>query len=186
MKKSLVLLLLPFVALMPACSNDNSQSKSPTSEASAEFNDADVMFAQMMIPHHEQAVELSDMALDPTTLASKQVRDLALQIKNAQDPEITQMQTWLSEWGMPLSPEDGMDHSSMMGGMLSDDEMAQLRTLKGEAFDKAWIAGMIAHHKGAIDMATDVVKAGSSVDVRNLATAIISTQQAEIDTLEAL
>lgn len=186
MKKSLALLMIPFVALLPACSNDNSQTESPTSEASAQFNAADIMFAQMMIRHHEQAIEMSDMALDSTTLANEQVLDLALQIKNAQDPEIKQMKDWLTSWGKPITPIDGMDHSSMMDGMLSSDELSELAMLKGPAFDKAWIQEMIAHHKGAVAMAEDVVADGSHPDVRKLAETIISSQQAEIDTLEGL
>jgi uncharacterized protein (DUF305 family) len=186
MKKSLVLLLLPIAVTLPACSSSNTQSDPSTSESIASFNDADIMFAQMMIPHHEQAIEMSDMALDPTTLANEQVRDLALQIKNAQDPEIKQMKDWLTSWGKPTTPTDGMDHSSMMDGMLSSDELSELATLKGPAFDKAWIQAMIAHHKGAVAMAEDVVADGSHPDVRKLAETIISSQQAEIDTLEGL
>lgn len=144
------------------------------------------MFAQMMIPHHEQAIEMSDMALDPTIGASQQVRDLATQIKNAQDPEIKLMKDWLTSWGKPLSPDDGMDHSSMMSGMLSTDDLAQLGTLSGASFDKAWIEAMIAHHKGAVDMANDVVSGGSDGQVRELAQGIISSQQAEIELLNKL
>jgi uncharacterized protein (DUF305 family) len=186
MKKSLVLLLLPLTVLLPACSNSDSQSDPSTSESEASFNDADIMFAQMMIPHHEQAIEMSDMALDPTTLAGQQVGDLALQIKNAQDPEIKQMQRWLTGWGEPLTPKDGMDHSSMMEGMLSAEEMFELSSMNGPLFDRAWTQAMIAHHKGAVAMAEDVIADGSHPEVRELAETIISTQQAEIKTLEQL
>jgi uncharacterized protein (DUF305 family) len=186
MKKSLVLLLLPIAVLLSACSDSNTQSDPSTSESIASFNDADIMFAQMMIPHHEQAIEMSDMALDPTTLASEQVRDLALQIKSAQDPEIKQMQRWLTGWGKPLTPKDGTDHSSMMEGMLSSEEMSKLSSMKSPLFDKAWIQAMIAHHRGAVAMAEDIIADGSHPDVRKLAETIISSQQAEIDTLEKL
>ena len=85
---------------MSNMSNAPSGTEVTTSESS--FNDDDVMFAQMMIPHHEQALELADMALDPTLMASEQVKALAAQIKSAQDPEIDVMTQWLAEWNQPL------------------------------------------------------------------------------------
>lgn len=150
------------------------------------FNDADVMFAQMMVPHHEQAVEMADIALDPAVGAGTAVTGLATQIKAAQDPEIAQMKGLLGQWGRPLSPDDGMDHGSMMSGMLSPEQLDSLSTQRGPAFDAAWAAAMIAHHEGAIDMANDVLKDGTHPDVRELAGAIVTAQTAEIETLRPL
>jgi uncharacterized protein (DUF305 family) len=149
------------------------------------FNDADVMFAQMMIPHHEQALELADMALDPTLMASEQVKALASQIKAAQDPEIDVMTQWLTEWDQPLM-DMSEDHSMAMEGMLSIDELGALGQLTGEEFDQAWVSAMIAHHKGAIKMADTVKAEGESTLVQELADAIIQAQKSEIDTLELL
>ncbi len=149
------------------------------------FNDADIMFAQMMIPHHEQAIELADMALDPTLMASEQVKALASQIKNAQDPEIDVMTQWLSEWDQPLM-DMSEDHSMTMEGMLSIDELSALGQMSGEEFDQAWVSAMIAHHKGAIKMADTVKAEGKSAPVQELADAIIQAQKSEIDTLELL
>jgi uncharacterized protein (DUF305 family) len=149
------------------------------------FNDADVMFAQMMIPHHEQAIELADMALDPTLMASEQVKALASQIKSAQDPEIDLMAQWLNEWEQPLMGMS-VDHSMTMEGMLSIDELGAIGQMNGEEFDQAWIGAMIAHHKGAIEMADTVKAEGESALVQELADAIIQAQKSEIDTLELL
>lgn len=149
------------------------------------FNDADVMFAQMMIPHHEQALELADMALDPTLMASEQVQALASQIKAAQDPEIDVMTQWLDEWEQPLM-DMSVDHSMTMEGMLSVDELSALGQMSGEEFDQTWIQAMIAHHKGAIEMADTVKEEGESAEVQELADAIIQAQKLEIDTLELL
>lgn len=164
----------------------NSSQTSPTSPTSARFNDEDVMFAQMMIPHHEQAVEMSDIALDPTVGAGAQVVELATQIKGAQDPEIAQMRQFLAEWGMPETPDESVDHSSMMKGMLTIEELDGLATLRGSAFDVAWAKAMIAHHEGAIDMAEAVIAAGVNESAISLARAIIAAQQAEIETLKPL
>ncbi len=152
---------------------------------SADFNDADVMFAQMMIPHHEQAIEMSDIALDPNTGASAAIIALATQIKGAQDPEISQMKNLLTTWGMPTEM-GSMDHSSMMDGMLSLEEMDTLGQLKGAEFDKAWAKGMIAHHEGAIEMANDVLANGKNSEILALANAVVSGQSTEIETLKPL
>ena len=152
---------------------------------SADFNDADVMFAQMMIPHHEQAIEMSDIALDPNTGASAAVIALATQIKGAQDPEISQMKNLLTTWGMPMEM-GSMDHSSMMDGMLSLEDMDSLGQLKGAEFDKAWAKGMIAHHEGAIAMANDVLANGKNSEILALANAVVSGQSTEIETLKPL
>jgi len=152
---------------------------------SADFNDADVMFAQMMIPHHEQAIEMSDIALDPNTGASAAVIALATQIKGAQDPEISQMKNLLTTWGMPMEM-GSMDHSSMMDGMLTPEEMDTLGQLKGAEFDKAWAKGMIAHHEGAIAMANDVLANGKNSEILALANAVVSGQSTEIEILKPL
>jgi uncharacterized protein (DUF305 family) len=163
----------------------NSMMNDDDASDAGQADGADVMFAQMMIPHHEQALELADMALDPTLMASEQVKVLASQIKAAQDPEIDVMTQWLSEWDQPLM-DMSEDHSMTMEGMLSVDELSALGQMNGEEFDQAWIQAMIAHHKGAIEMADTVKAAGASALVQELADAIIQAQKSEIDTLELL
>ena len=167
--------------------SDMSTGSTNTDVAGSErgFNDADVMFAQMMIPHHEQAIELADIALDPTLMASEQVKTLASQIKLAQDPEIDLMTQWLTDWDQPLM-DMSEEHDMSMDGMLSVDEIAALGELTGAEFDQAWATAMIAHHKGAIKMADTVKAEGESALVQELADAIIQAQKSEIDTLELL
>ena len=175
--------------LLVACgSNSSSGTTEPseTSGARVAFNDADVMFAQMMIPHHEQAIEMSDIALDPTVGAGEAVRDLATRIKGAQDPEIEAMKGFLTGWGKSTEMDHSMDHSDMMSGMLSADELERLGTLRGAEFDRAWMTAMIAHHEGAIVMAEDVLKGGQNGEVRSLANTVISGQSAEITEMKSL
>ena len=160
-------------------------SSGSTIDQDASWNKADQKFVQEMIPHHEQALELADMALDPTLMASEQVKALASQIKAAQDPEIDVMTQWLTEWDQPLM-DMSEDHSMAMEGMLSIDELGALGQLTGEEFDQAWVSAMIAHHKGAIKMADTVKAEGESALVQELADAIIQAQKSEIDTLELL
>jgi len=168
---------------MSDMSTDSIGTNATSSESS--FNDADVMFAQMMIPHHEQAIELADMALDPTLMASEQVKTLASQIKSAQDPEIDLMTQWLTDWEKPLM-NMSEEHDMSMDGMLSVDEIAALGQLMGEEFDQAWATAMIAHHKGAIKMAETVKEDGKSTLVEDLASLIMQEQQSEITVLKTL
>lgn len=144
------------------------------------FNDDDVMFAQMMIPHHEQAIEMADIALDPLVGASDAVKSLATRIKAAQDPEITKMKSFLTSWKERLTPDSSMDHGDSMSGMLSADAMKKLSSLRGAEFDREWMTGMIEHHEGAIEMAKDVLKDGKDSAVKALANLVATVQDSEI------
>ena len=165
-------------------------TSSPTVAAGASataFNDADVAFAQGMIPHHEQAVEMAEIALDPAIGASPEIVGLATQIKAAQDPEIKLMTGWLTTWGTSMVMDTSDGHSmSDMEGMMSMEQMDGLNQAKGPDFDKMWATMMITHHTGAVTMAKAVQIAGSNADVRMLAGAIIAAQEAEIAELGKL
>ena len=147
-------------------------------EASASGSAAsmdDRMFLMMMVPHHEQAVEMSDLVLQSTR--NPEVKSLAEAIKAAQGPEIAKMKGWLDEWGMP---DPGTDHMMGNDGMLDAKQMAALKDATGTARDRLYIEGMIAHHEGAVQMAQDVINDGSNAEVKALAEAIVSAQQSEI------
>ena len=169
---------------------------SSTKESNDLFNDADAMFAQMMIPHHEQAIVLAEIAENPTSGASPEVTSLAAQISSAQGSEIELMKSFLTQWDVPVVEPGSMDHSSMdhssgnhgskMKGMLSVEELAKLSTLSGKVFDKEWMLAMIAHHEGAIEMAQTVEQSGKNLEVQALAKTIISGQQVEIDQMKSM
>jgi uncharacterized protein (DUF305 family) len=158
------------------------------SPGAAAFNDADAMFAQMMIPHHQQAVQMA--ALADTRAADPEVKTLAAQIKAAQDPEIQTMTGWLASWGRPAPAMSGMDMGGMshgsMPGMMSDADMTKLKAATGRDFDKQFCTMMIAHHQGAITMAQDEMKNGSNADAKALAQRTVTAQQAEIDTMNKI
>ena len=148
---------------------------------SASMMDADSMFLQMMIPHHEQAVEMSKLA-SPNG-ASPEVLALAENIAGAQGPEIEQMKLWLDDAGRPMMIAD---HGMGMSGMVDDADMAELRAARGAAFDRLYLTFMIAHHEGAIAMAQDVIDQGDDANVRGLAEAVITAQQAEITQMKGM
>ncbi len=160
----------------------------PAVRSVANVSDSDVSFAQQMIPHHQQAVEMADLALSRET--SPEVKKLAEQIKAAQGPEIEMMSMWLQSWGAPM--EMGEDHSGHdmggmdMSGMMSDDDMQALADAQGAEFDRMWLEMMIAHHQGAISMAEQVKAASSNADVTSLAGAVMTGQAEEIDTMQKL
>jgi uncharacterized protein (DUF305 family) len=146
-----------------------------------DLNMSDVMFAQMMIPHHEQAVEMSQLA--PVAGASPEVQELAAEIAAAQGPEIEQMEAMLDRWGVaPM-----MDHSGhQMAGMVSDEDMDRLRAATGAEFDRLFLELMIAHHEGAIDMTEDPLANGEDPELRTLLEAIVETQTAEIEQMRQM
>ena len=154
-------------------------SAGATSPGSVAKNPADVMFVVMMIPHHQQAVEMSDLLLAKSGVDAD-VRKLAGQIKAAQQPEIDQMKGWLDDWGIDGSHMNAMDHSGHMGGMMSKEQLATLRKADGPTGQKLYLEGMIKHHQGAIDMANNVLGVGQDPDVKKLAETIVVSQQAEI------
>jgi uncharacterized protein (DUF305 family) len=164
-----------------AASSSPAASATP---AAGPHNDADVMFPQAMIPHHQQAVAMSDMILAKDGIDAK-VTDLATQIKAAQAPEIAQMSGWLAGWGENPSPSMGMDHD-MGGGMMSQADMDALDQAAGKDAARLFLTGMITHHKGAITMAQHEVANGQSPEAIALAQKIITDQQAEITTMTRL
>lgn len=157
------------IFLMSGCASNDSQTQ-------IEFSAQDIMFAEMMIPHHEQAIEMSDLALAKSK--SETIITLAEQIKAAQLPEIELMRTF-------KGVNAGMHAGHTMMGMLDESEMAELSAATGEAFDQLFLKGMIKHHKGAIQMAEMVVGSSNST-VSDLAKSIISSQTAEIEFMETL
>ena len=204
MRKVFALLaVLMLGALTAACGSDDSDTSSATTvagsatttvAAAADHNQADVMFAQEMIPHHEQAIDMADMAIDTTK--NEEVLDLAERIKAAQQPEIDEMTGWLTAWGEPAetgSTTGGHAMGSMgssggdaTGTMMTDAEMGQLDATSGAAFDQMWLDMMIRHHQGAIEMAKTHQADGKNPDVLTLGQAIIDAQQAEISEMEGI
>ncbi len=147
-----------------------------TPTANSEFSAADIQFAEEMIPHHEQAILMSDIALTNST--SDEILALARDIKSAQAPEIEQMGRWQG-----VNPSTHMGH--MMDGMLSDEQIQQLRDSEGVTFDRLFLEGMIAHHQGAIKMAQKVANSANK-EVSALAAAIIEAQEKEIAFMQEL
>lgn len=146
----------------------------------AGFTQQEQMFAMMMIPHHQQAIDMSKLAATHTTTAS--VLKLAAQIEAAQAPEIKQMTAWLDEG----QSANGMMHHDMgMGGMMSDEEMASLEGATGKSFDKLYLAGMIKHHEGAVQM-VQMISDSTNAEVMALHDAIVKAQTAEIAYMKQL
>ena len=147
-----------------------------SSQSGSEYSADDINFAEMMIPHHEQAIEMSEIALLNTT--NPDVLQLAQEIKDAQAPEIELMKSWD---GVKVSTHAG----HMMDGMLSDEEIQKLRDTEGAAFDRLFLEGMIKHHEGAVKMAQKVLDS-TNAEVAALAAAIIEAQEKEIAFMQEL
>jgi uncharacterized protein (DUF305 family) len=148
-------------------------------ETKGDYTADDIMFMQMMIPHHQQAVDMGTLA--ETRASNPKVKALAAQIKKEQAPEITQMKGWLTKAGASTN----MGHTMAMNGMLSDSEMTALTNATGAEFDRLYLEGMIVHHEGAISMASMVLKSDNA-EAKALGEAIVKSQTAQIAYMKEL
>ena len=196
--------LLLGTLLLTACGDSGTSSETTTSRdgsagsnpsSAAQFNDADVTFAQGMIPHHGQAIEMAQLAADRTL--STEVKQLAADIEAVQAPEIDLLTTWLERLGEEVPSADiehgdmsRMDHSSdgsgEMSGMMDEEDMAMLEGASGAAFDQMFLEMMVEHHQGAVTMAQAEVEEGVNADAIEMAEEIIETQNAEIAQMQQL
>ena len=176
--------LVATAVTLSSCSTSTSPDRGAASSATGQpaAHDADdVMFAQMMIPHHEQALELAalvpDRSIDPAVIA------LAAKIAAEQQPEISGMKALLLQWEVdPNAAAHGSGHAGMaMAGMVDDATMVKLGTLTGAEFDALWLQSMINHHRGAIEMARVEIANGRNADMITMARNIAADQQAEVD-----
>ena len=180
----LLILVLAVVFLLAGnsgspMSHSGHGSMSSKDDAPGTYTDDELMFASMMIPHHSQAVTMSELAL--ANSINPEITSLATAIRDAQAPEIAQMQSWLDQSDYSGTHAGHMD----MGGMLSDEELAELSTAKGSAFDRLFLEGMIAHHEGAIDLLS-MLKNSTNSEVKKLYDDILTSQSAEIEAMKAL
>ncbi|MER5526004.1 DUF305 domain-containing protein [Streptomyces sp. NPDC002677] len=148
-------------------------------------NAQDVAFAQRMIPHHRQALQMAEFAAGRAS--SARVQDLAARIEKAQDPEITTMSGWLKTWGEDV-PMAGMDHGGHAGmtGMMDDTDMTELKNATGKDFDTKFLTMMVEHHQGAVEMAGTERSKGAYAPAVRLAGDIVAAQNAEIKEMNQL
>ncbi|WP_218148306.1 DUF305 domain-containing protein [Lentzea xinjiangensis] len=148
----------------------------------ATHNSADVAFAQGMVPHHEQALEMSRLVASRTE--NPRVVDLAERISRAQQPEIDRMNGFLKSWKAPVKASSHTSHGhSGAHGLV---ELGNLAHLDGTEFDRQWLSLMIQHHRGAVEMAREHLSAGTDPETRELAQEVVSSQEKEIAEMESL
>ena len=163
---------------MPGMDHSTGAMSAP---AAADHNGSDAMFAQAMIPHHAQAVEMSDLILKKQGIDAK-VTALATKIKAAQAPEIEKMTGWLRDWNEPTQAPGG--HS--MTGMMSGDDLTKLDAVQGTEAAKLFLSQMIAHHEGAVEMANAEVRSGKNAEAIRLGKDIAASQTGEVQEMKDL
>lgn len=185
--------MLSLALVLTGCADASAPTGETTTSSdtsSATANDADEMFVTMMIPHHQQAIEMADIVLTKDGLDPR-VAELAQQIKDAQGPEMERMLGWLEDWGVEYDPDamGGMDHGSMDDsgdGMMSDEDMTALEEADETQASRLFLEQMVMHHEGAVDMARTALEDGQNQDVLDLAQQVIDDQTAEISTMQDL
>ena len=174
LKKISVLLLAVGVILIPNGANASTHAKSLQNLGMNE-----IMFAQMMIPHHEQAISMSETALKKSR--NQAILKLSNQIKSLQGTEKSQLAYWLKATDSSMT----MDHDMQMSGMLTTKELALLKRLNGTQFDRTFLQLMIKHHQGALEM-LDLISDSKNAEAKALAKAIKSAQSKEITSMKLL
>jgi uncharacterized protein (DUF305 family) len=196
-KLPLVLTALVVTAALAGCSTGGDAPRAgsqvaTTGAAPAEANDTDLHFLAMMTPHHEQAVEMSEIILavdgvsDPT-------RDLAQRILDGQAEEIGIMRGWADAWGQ----DDLMQRHSLhvANGMLTGDQMGSLERLAEESeadataraeAEETFLELMHSHHEGAIAMTQGEIADGGYVELQDLAQQMVDVQTAEMAEIDGL
>ncbi|WP_307812191.1 DUF305 domain-containing protein [Lacisediminihabitans changchengi] len=157
---------------------DHSSSSAAPSDS---FNDQDITFTQEILPHHKQAVEMSDMLISKGSSVNADVIAFATKIKAEQSPEITTMTGWLKSWNQSTTSMSGS-----MTGMMSDGDMSALDNANAADAGKLFLTQMMEHHTGAIDMAKTEINKGKDNDAVALAKSIVSSQTAEITQMKDL
>jgi len=199
-----VAVLAVAIGALSGCSTGSGQSdqssasgavpeSSATSESSESsetgHNDQDIAFAQMMIPHHQQAIEMSDTLLAKDGV-DEDVVQLATDIEAAQSPEIETMQGWLDQWGAPsMDAMSGDSHDTGMSDddtMMSQEDMDALAAASGEDASALYLEQMIQHHLSAVDMAYEEINDGMNSDAVALAHSIVDSQSDEISTMQGM
>ena len=145
-----------------------------------EPNEGDLMFADMMVPHHEQAIELARI-LAATPQIDEFSSTLAAFIERDQAREIEQMSSWSQAWRD--AGVSGHGQHGTMAGMATPEQIAQFDSLEGEAAETMFLELMIAHHEGALVMAQEVLSTGSNSFIRTLAKHIAAEQEREIEAM---
>jgi uncharacterized protein (DUF305 family) len=178
------LVALIMAVALAGCSNDSNMGmdhEGHSSMATGDLTGADIMFLQMMIPHHQQAIDISDLALTKST--DSELLALAKDIRDGQGTEIVTMKAWLDKAGADLDPGHSTGHD--MGGMLDDSQLAELKSATGKNFDLLWLKGMTGHHDGALHMATMITDARNA-DIKSFGQAIVATQSAQNKQMAAM
>ena len=177
----IVLLAAAVVSLSINRSDNNAMNNSSghmghrsSSSSNANYTGADIMFLQMMIPHHQQAIDISNLAMKASS--DSELLELAKIIARDQAAEIKQMKGWLKDAGASEDMGHSMDG---MGGMLNDAELSALKVERGSKFDILWLKGMTGHHDGAIHM-TQMIEDAQNSEIKAFGVKVIADQSAQI------
>lgn len=167
-------------------SGEAAEDGTTSSIADADFNDRDVLYAQLMLPHSRQAVDLANLALETATGASDAVKVVATRIKIEHASEIERMTLLLRGWKRPLTYGPTLDGVQLRTGILTDKQVDYITSLRNSAFNNEYMESMISHHEGSIDMARVLLLKGRNASLRTLANSVITNRQATIDQMNDL
>lgn len=170
----------------PAGGSAGKQVSTEQSER-APFNDADIAFASRMIPHQQQAVDLAARAAQRAS--GPEVRELALRVRDAQDPRIARMSRLLESWGQAAPEDPGLHLAVAPGGAsaaVTPQEIVGLDAVQDGELDQRFVDLMLRHYRDGIEQANTQLTAGTNPEARELAEAIAGEYQREVAELAEL
>ena len=174
----------------PSGSNRTLSDDEAADITSPAYTDADVAFVQGMIAHHRQALEMTAMVEQRTE--SRDIRAVSKRMDVGQTDEIAQLERWLTERGEDVPgahAQHGTGHAELMPGMLTAEELAQLRSARAKRFETLFLQYMIRHHEGAVIMVDQLLgdgQGGQESQVFQLAQHMDSDQRVEISRMKRL
>jgi len=172
---------IAFVTPTPPSGTEPAGSGRPDADddGGGEATAADVAFIAAMVEHHEQAVELAELA--PGRVADAELADLAELIVLTQAAEAQSMRGWLERRSSRDDAAAGHDHAEWMAGAISRSTIDRAAGLDGAAFDRLFVSAMIPHHRGALEMSEKRLAESGDPAVARWARAIATSQALEID-----
>jgi uncharacterized protein (DUF305 family) len=180
MRSGLIAAMAVVALALAGCSSSNAAA--PPANG-GEHNDADVAFSLGMIPHHQQTIQIADLATKKGS--AEQVKVVAAEIMNVEQKEIQTMGGWLRSWNVP-GPVAGEHGDMEMPNMLSPKDIKTLEGLSGKAFDAKFLPMVAKHLQNGVTMAKDVLKTGKHKETKDLAGHIVTNQEQQIKEVEAL
>jgi uncharacterized protein (DUF305 family) len=180
MRAGLISLFAVAAVALTGCGSTPTAAPPPAAQSGGDHNEADVKFSLEMIPHHQQTIQIADLAAQRA--GSEGAKVVAADLLGAEEKEILTMTGWLKSWNV-APPAGHGDHA--MPGMLTAADVKSLEAVTGAQFDAKFLPMVKRHLENGITMAKAVIAGGRHGPTRELAGQIVKSQEKKITEVQA-